>query len=186
MIKLNIHIRFSFYLFIKLNSLYMHLLIYHQRFNAAAVELEKKRKSGMNISGSIDLGSGRSSRLARGRLIHSPPGSRSGLRASGSHLLPLFVPFLGLSPLLFLPWRRRLGERRRHFSRLRQALCRRRASSRYGRPYSFLLLCESETEHAEAIPRACYCRLMYCRRGDAVPGRWARQHCASSTSGLRW
>ena len=49
-------------------------------------------------------------------------------------------PSLELSP----PWRRRLGERRRHSSRLHPALCRRRASTRYARPFAFLLLCETE------------------------------------------
>jgi hypothetical protein len=67
-------------------------------------------------------------RLARGRLSDSPPAQGSGPQV---HLLPLFLklfPSLGLSPpLLFLSWRRRLGERRRHLSRLRPALCRRRA-----------------------------------------------------------
>jgi hypothetical protein len=54
-------------------------------------------------------------------------------------------PSLGLSPpLIFLPWRRRLGERRRHLSRLRPALCRQQASTRYACPFSFLLLCETE------------------------------------------
>ncbi|KAG2545541.1 dolichol-phosphate mannose synthase subunit 3-like [Panicum virgatum] len=33
-------------------------------------------------------------------------------------------------PFVFFPWRRRLGERQRHSSRLRPALCRRRASTR--------------------------------------------------------
>ena len=36
------------------------------------------------------------------------------------------------------------GERRCHLSRLRPALRRRRASSRYARPFSFLLLCEMD------------------------------------------
>jgi hypothetical protein len=72
-------------------------------------------------------------RLARARLIDSPPAQGSAAPRSGPqvHLLPLFLkpfPSLGLSPpLLFLPWRRRLGERRRHLSCLRPALCRRRA-----------------------------------------------------------
>jgi hypothetical protein len=70
------------------------------------------------VAGSLELGS-----------LTALPLRAQPLRASGSS--PLFLkhfPSLGLSPpLLFLPWRRRLGERRRHLSCLRPALCRRRA-----------------------------------------------------------
>ena len=48
------------------------------------------------------------------------------------------------------PSRRQVGHRRRHLSRLRPALRRRRASARYGRPLSFLLLCE--TKHPKPNP----------------------------------
>ena len=92
-----------------------------------------------NISAQIDLGSGSSSFRWQARLsslIDTLPLRAQPLRVSGSqvHLLCFFkhFPSLGedsdsLLPLLFLPWRRRLGERRRHLSCLRPALCRRRA-----------------------------------------------------------
>ena len=93
-------------------------------------------------------------RLARARLIQSPPAQVGGSRFTGpqgssppSPSVSRTFPFsrIGFSPpLLFLPWRRRLGERRRHLSLLRPALCRRRASIRYARPFSFLLPCEAE------------------------------------------
>ena len=64
-------------------------------------------------------------RLAQAGLVEPSP---SGLRASGSaHLcstVSLLLPFS--LTLLFHPWRRRLGERQRHSSRLSPALCRRR------------------------------------------------------------
>ena len=86
--------------------------------------------------------------LGRARLIEkSPP--RSGLSRSGTALFLKPFPSLSLFsrlsdsllPLLFLHWRRRLGERRRHMSRLRPALCRRRASTRYARPPSLSFCC---------------------------------------------
>ena len=102
----------------------------------------------------IDLGLGCSSlswQARSGSAYRQPSGSgpsRSGL--AGLRFIPSLC-FLSLSllsdspPLLFLPWqRRRLGERRRHLSRLRPAICRRRASSRYVRPFYFLLLCKTE------------------------------------------
>ncbi|KAG2535049.1 hypothetical protein PVAP13_9NG045946 [Panicum virgatum] len=69
-----------------------------------------------------------------GRTSGRGAGAASRLASSGLHLLPLFLPSLGLST--FLPWRRRLGERRRHLSHLRQALCRRRASPGEELPFS--------------------------------------------------
>ena len=65
--------------------------------------------------------------LARARLIHS-----SHLLPSLGHKQRLFPPLLFL-----LPWRRRLGERRRHLSCLRLALCRRRAVLQVCPPFLF-------------------------------------------------
>ena len=71
--------------------------------------------------------------------------SRSGLRASAN------LSLLLVSDSLLLPRRRRLGERRRPLSRLRPTLCRRRASTKYARPFSFLQLCE--TEHPNTLTK---------------------------------
>ena len=97
----------------------------------------------LEVAGSLELGS----------LAALPP-QATALSASGPSLLLPTSPFpsLRLSPrLVFLPRRRRLGDRRRHSSRLHPALCRRRASTRYGRPFSFLLLCE--TEHPQTLTK---------------------------------
>ena len=69
------------------------------------------------VNMSVDLGSG----------SRDAPAWQA--RSSSAHFSQTF-PFAQT----LLPWRRRLGERRRHLSRLRQALCRRRASSRYAAP----------------------------------------------------
>jgi hypothetical protein len=61
--------------------------------------------------------------------------------------------------LLLLSYRRRLGERRRHLSRLPPALCRRRASSRYVRPFSFHLLCETEARSTPNPNKTIYIRI---------------------------
>jgi hypothetical protein len=72
--------------------------------------------------------------LRRSSSAHRQPWAQP-LPAQGLRFLSSLC-FLNLSllsdsllrpPLLFLPWRRRLGERRRHLSCLRPALCRRRA-----------------------------------------------------------
>jgi len=61
-------------------------------------------------------------------------GSLAAIPLNAQACLCFFPPFPSsptLSPrLVFLPWRRRLGDRRRHSSRRRPALCRRRASAR--------------------------------------------------------
>ena len=89
--------------------------------------------------------SARDARASGGRLARA---SSSAAKGSLLPLLPKPFPSLGLSLLLavrlFLAWRRRPGERRRHLSRRHPALCRRRASSRYARPLSFLLLCDTQ------------------------------------------
>ena len=78
--------------------------------------------------------------------LSNPPSSKRSLPfpvvPRCSHSLLSDSLSLSLSPpLLFLHWRRRLGERRRHMSRLRPALCRRRASTRYARPPSLSFCC---------------------------------------------
>ena len=63
------------------------------------------------------------------------------------HILPLLSDSLlpGIPSSVALPsLAAATGERRCHLSRLRPALRRRRASSRYARPFSFLLLCEMD------------------------------------------
>jgi len=82
--------------------------------------------------------------LGRARLIEKSPPC-SGLSRSGTALFLKPFPSLSLFsrlsdsllPLLFLHWRRRLGERRRHLSCLRPALCRRRAILQVCPPFLF-------------------------------------------------
>ena len=80
------------------------------------------------MAGSLELGSLTALPLTAQRLQISPA-VQPQVRLLSS---------LGLSPaLLFLTWRRRLGERRRHLSCLRPALCRRRAHPQVCSPLLF-------------------------------------------------
>ena len=87
-----------------------------------------------------------------GRTSGRGAGAASRLASSGLHLLPLFLPSLGLST--FLPCRRRLDERRRHLSHLRQALCRRRASP--GMPAPSLSSCCSRWSTPSPNKTICF------------------------------
>ena len=97
---------FSFYLFIKLNPFLYVSLLMESSYMSWSAGSDRPRLGSLQLE---PWGS----RLARARL-----------RGVGAHLLPLFLeqtfPFSWTATT-------RLGERRRRLSRLRPALCRRRA-----------------------------------------------------------